>query len=155
MPKKGFHRWTPKMRSPWQSILTHTHTHTSGTKALLNGVERNGGDATFVWQERAQTRATQMTKMPPLKPLTPRHKTNTCRKKNSRGISYCANTCGACIRFRANTGKYFWGIMFCIFAKFLREFISVPIHVAPVFAPARIQENISGELFMYWFRARG
>ena len=29
------------------------------------------------------------------------------------------------------------------------------MHVAPVFAPARIQENIPGELFMYWFRARG
>ena len=29
------------------------------------------------------------------------------------------------------------------------------IHAAPVFAPARIQENIPGELFMYWFRARG
>ena len=29
------------------------------------------------------------------------------------------------------------------------------IHAAPVFAPARIQENILGELFMYWFRARG
>ena len=40
-------------------------------------------------------------------------------------------------------------------AKFLREFISVQIHVAPVFAPARIQENTPGEVFMYWFRARG
>ena len=29
------------------------------------------------------------------------------------------------------------------------------IHAAPVFAPPRIQENIPGELFMYWFRARG
>ena len=29
------------------------------------------------------------------------------------------------------------------------------IHVAPVFAPARIQEKIPVELFMYWFRARG
>ena len=37
----------------------------------------------------------------------------------------------------------------------LGEFISVQIHAAPVFAPARIQENIPGELFMYWFRARG
>ena len=33
--------------------------------------------------------------------------------------------------------------------------ISGRIHVAPVFAPARIQDNIPGELFMYWFRARG
>ena len=33
--------------------------------------------------------------------------------------------------------------------------MSVQIHAAPVFAPARIQENIPGELFMYWFRARG
>ena len=45
--------------------------------------------------------------------------------------------------------------MFRILAKFLREFISVRIHVAPVFAPARMQEKIPGELFMYWFRARG
>ena len=29
------------------------------------------------------------------------------------------------------------------------------IHAVPVFAPARIQENIPGELFMYRFRARG
>ena len=28
------------------------------------------------------------------------------------------------------------------------------IHVAPVFAPARILEKIPGEFFMYWFRAR-
>ena len=42
-----------------------------------------------------------------------------------------------------------------ILAKFLREFIRVRIHVAPVFAPVRIQEKIPGELFMYWFRARG
>ena len=33
--------------------------------------------------------------------------------------------------------------------------MSVQIHAAPVFAPVRIQENIPGELFMYWFRARG
>ena len=29
------------------------------------------------------------------------------------------------------------------------------IHVAPVFAPPRIQENTPDDLFMYWFRARG
>ena len=40
-------------------------------RALLNrgGGGQNGGHATFVWQERAQTRATQMTHMPSLKPL--------------------------------------------------------------------------------------
>ena len=38
-------------------------------RALPNGGERNGGYATFVWQERAQTRATQMTHAPSLKPL--------------------------------------------------------------------------------------
>ena len=37
----------------------------------------------------------------------------------------------------------------------MKEIISGRIHVAPVFAPARIQENIPGELFMHWFRARG
>ena len=35
------------------------------------------------------------------------------------------------------------------------EFISEQIHAAHVFAPRRIQENTPGELFMYWFRARG
>ena len=75
--------------------------------------------------------------------------------KNSWGINFSANTCGACIRTRANTGKYFRGVIFCILAKILREIISGRIHVAPVFAPARIQENIPGELFMYWFCARG
>ena len=40
-------------------------------------------------------------------------------------------------------------------AKFLKELISARIHVAPVFAPMRIQENTPGELFMHWFRARG
>ena len=55
---------------------------------------------------------------------------------------FCANACGACIRTRANTGKYSRGIIiFRILAKFLREFISVRIHVAPEFAPARIQEK--------------
>ena len=29
------------------------------------------------------------------------------------------------------------------------------IHAAHVFTPGRIQENTPGELFMYWFRARG
>ena len=33
--------------------------------------------------------------------------------------------------------------------------ISVQIHAAHVFTPGRIQENTPGELFMYWFRARG
>ena len=84
---------------------------------------------------------------------TPRHKTNTCRK-NSWGINFCANTCGACIRTPANTGKHF---LRRYFPSILpnRGIHSVRIHAAPVFAPARIQENIPGELFMYWFRARG
>ena len=42
-----------------------------------------------------------------------------------------------------------------ILAKFLRDFIFVRIHVAPVFAPKSIQEKIPGELFMYRFRTRG
>ena len=106
--------------------------------------------------------------------------------KNSWGINFCVNACGACIRARANTGKYFWGIISeicirtfsnmyshpcplclygysgCIHASLipiheniLGKLISVRIHAAHVFAPGRIQENIPGELFMYWFRARG
>ena len=38
-----------------------------------------------------------------------------------------------------------------LIAKFVREFIAVRIHIAPVFAPARIQKTIPGELFMHWF----
>ena len=37
--------------------------------------------------------------------IPPGTKTNTCRK-NSWGINFSANACGACIRTRANTGKY-------------------------------------------------
>ena len=37
--------------------------------------------------------------------------------------------------------------------KILRELFFVRIHAGPV--RVRIQENIPGELFMYWFRARG
>ena len=69
--------------------------------------------------------------------------------KNSWGINFCANTrSGACIRTRANTGKYFGGAIFLIFPIFEGEFISVQVHAAPVFAPARIQENTPGELFI-------
>ena len=87
--------------------------------------------------------------------------------KISWGINFFANTCGACIRTRANTGKYFWGGISRVFRQILRGIHWVRIHAAPVFAPARIQENIPvfapariqenipGELFMYWFRARG
>ena len=37
------------------------------------------------------------------------------------------------------------------FAKFLGEFMLVRIHAAPGVAPARIQDNIFEELYMYWF----
>ena len=63
-------------------------------RVLLNGGARNGarGYAAFVWQKHAQTRATQMTHMPSLKPLcllyqnqgSLRHRRITClaqRKK--------------------------------------------------------------------------
>ena len=49
--------------------------------------------------------------------------------------------------------KIFLRSHFLHISQFLREIISGRTHVAPAFAPARIQENISGELFMYWFRA--
>ena len=39
------------------------------SRAPLHGGQRNGGHATFVWQQRAQTRATQMSRMPSLKPV--------------------------------------------------------------------------------------
>ena len=62
--------------------------------------------------------------------------------KKSWGIIFCANTSGACVRTRANTGKYFRGAMFLIFPILGTEFMSVQIHAAPVSAPARIQEKI-------------
>ena len=34
--------------------------------------------------------------------------------KKSWGINFCANTCGACIRTRANTGKYSWQIIYVL-----------------------------------------
>ena len=51
-------------------------------RALLNGGERNGGYATFVWQERAQTRATQMTQIPSLKPSRHRRVIRLSQRKN-------------------------------------------------------------------------
>ena len=35
------------------------------------------------------------------------------------------------------------------------ELLSKRIHAVHVFAPGRMQENTPGELFMYWFPARG
>ena len=42
-----------------------------------------------------------------------------------------------------------------IHINILGELISLRIHAAHVFAPGQIQESTPGELFMYWFRARG
>ena len=41
-----------------------------------------------------------------------------------------------------------------IYENILGELFSEQMHAAHVFAPGRIQENIPGEFFMYWFRAR-
>ena len=61
---------------------------------LTGGGERNGGHATFVWQERVHTCATQTTHMPSLKPLSLlcqnqgslRHRRVNCHRKNLRPI---------------------------------------------------------------------
>ena len=71
---------------------------------------------------------------------TPGHKINTCRKNLGERI-LCMNTRRACIRTRTNTRKYFCGNIFRILANILGEFISVRIHAALVFAPARIQKK--------------
>ena len=102
---------------------------------------------------------------------TPRHKTDTCRKY-SWGIDFGANTCAACIRTRANTRKYVWGILFeicirtlalsldivpvfahpwCQYIKiFLGELISVQIHAAHVSprvsVPRRFSTNLENKL---------
>ena len=52
--------------------------------------------------------------------------------KNSWGINFCANTCGACIRMSANTGNYFWGIIFEICIRTLAP--ALCIDIVPVFA---------------------
>ena len=62
---------------------------------------------------------------------------------------------GPVIRTRANTGRYSRGTIFRILAKFLREFISVQIHVAPVFVPARIQEKFLANYLCIGFVPRG
>ena len=54
--------------------------------------------------------------------------------KKSWGINFCANTCGACIRTRANTGKCFRRGISRVFCQNLRGIHSVRIHAAPVFA---------------------
>ena len=53
--------------------------------------------------------------------------------KISWGIHFCANACGACIRTRANTGKFFRGGISRVFCQVLRGIRSVRIHAAPVF----------------------
>ena len=52
--------------------------------------------------------------------------------KNSWGIDFRADTCGACIRMSANTGKYFWGIIFEICIRTLAP--ALCIDIVPVFA---------------------
>ena len=51
------------------------------------------------------------------------------------------------MRFRANTGNISEGSFSACSPNSLREFISVRMHVAPVFAPARTQKNYPGEFF--------
>ena len=52
--------------------------------------------------------------------------------KNSWRINFCANTCGACSRVSANTGKYFKGIIFEICIRTLAP--ALCIDIVPVFA---------------------
>ena len=106
--------------------------------------------------------------------------------KKAWGTNFCASAWGACIHTRADTGNYYWGILFkicirtfanmyshlrplplygysgCIHTSLVPihknksgELISGQIHVAHAFACGRIQKNIPGTLFVYWFRARG
>ena len=56
--------------------------------------------------------------------------TNSLRGKNSWGINFCANACGACIRTPANTGKYFWWGISRVFCQILKGIHAVRIHAA-------------------------
>ena len=49
--------------------------------------------------------------------------------KKSWGIHFCAHACGACIRTRANTGKYVWGIIFEIC---IRTFANMYLPLRPL-----------------------
>ena len=57
----------------------------------------------------------------------------------SWGINFGANTCGG-LYFSHSREYRIFGIL-RISAKFLREFISVWVHVAQVFTPARVQQK--------------
>ena len=72
---------------------------TCSIRALLNagGGGKTGGDATFVWEERAQTCATQMTHMPSLKPLC-----FSCENQGS-----LRHWCVICLSQRKNTHPVF------------------------------------------------
>ena len=82
---------------------------------------------------------------------SPRHKTNTCRKKILGNYFLREYIRG----LYSHSREYRKIFSMRYFPSIFRGIHSVGIHAAPVFAPARIQENIPGELFMYWFRARG
>ena len=132
-------------RIPYQNLDSLNALHPFSEEALFFT------DFRFVASPSPNSVPTSRWPQPPIPPGTkPIH-----AGKKSWGINSCANTCGACIRTRANTGKYFRGGISRVFCQILRGVHSVRIHAAPVFAPARIQENIPGELFMYWFSARG
>ena len=68
--------------------------------------------------------------------------------KHSWVINFCANTCGVCIRTRANTGKYFEELFLPICQ------ILGGIHCGANIRTRANTGKILGELFMYWFRAR-
>ena len=107
----------------------------------------------------------------------PRHKTDTCRKKILEELIFARIHVGpvfALVRIQENIFeelflKYVFALWPCplysysacirislvpIHKNIFGELISVQIHAAHVFTPGRIQENIPGELFMYWLRIR-
>ena len=107
--------------------------------------------------------------------LTPRHKIDTCRKNLEEYIFARVHVgpAFALSRTQENILEEFcictfapltsvWKKSGCIHAHLVPihqnifgELISLRMHAAYVFAPGRIQESTPGELFMYWFRARG
>ena len=82
-----------------------------------------------------------------LAPHTLRHKIT--RRKNYWGIHLCANTCRACIRTRANTGKYFREMIFRMFCQILGGNSLRCEHMPRLHSHLRKYRKIVGKLFIY------
>ena len=90
--------------------------------------------------------------------IPPRHKTNTCKIKFI-WINFRANACRACIRKRANTGKYFWETLFRAFFGQILGGIHFGANTCRTCIRTRANISNTGKILAnylcVWFRARG